>query len=52
MSEAHDGSRHGEYKVPGGKLVVVDLQVKDGELDSVEISFLNRTTRSEKTTRP
>ena len=38
MSEAHDGSRHGEYKVPGGKLVVVDLEVKDGRLDSVSLS--------------
>ncbi|MER2134579.1 MAG: biotin/lipoate A/B protein ligase family protein [Arthrobacter sp.] len=38
MSEAHDGSRHGEYKVPGGKLVVVDLEVKNGVLDSVSLS--------------
>ena len=25
-------TRHGEYKVPGGKLVVVDLQEHDGRL--------------------
>lgn len=29
---------HGEYKVPGGKLVVVDLDVTDGHLTSVRIS--------------
>jgi lipoate-protein ligase A len=30
--------RHGEYKVPGGKLVVVDLDVADGRLASVSVS--------------
>lgn len=29
---------HGEYKMPGGKLVVADLQSRDGKLDSVRIS--------------
>ena len=29
---------HGEYKVPGGKLVVVDLAVRDGRLADVQIS--------------
>jgi len=29
---------HGEYKVPGGKLVVVDLDVKDGTLTDVRLS--------------
>ncbi len=29
---------HGEYKVPGGKLVVVDLEVADGRLSNVELS--------------
>lgn len=29
---------HGEYKTPGGKLVVVDLQVTDGRLTNVEVS--------------
>ena len=29
---------HGEYKVPGGKLVVVDLDVADGALANVRIS--------------
>ncbi|MFJ1298892.1 biotin--protein ligase [Pseudomonadota bacterium AL_CKDN230030165-1A_HGKHYDSX7] len=29
---------HGEYKVPGGKLVVVDLAVADGRLADVRIS--------------
>ena len=30
--------RHGEYKVPGGKLVVVDLKVMDGRLADVSVS--------------
>ncbi|RMX01473.1 lipoate--protein ligase family protein [Allofranklinella schreckenbergeri] len=29
---------HGEYKVPGGKLVVVDLQVQDGRLHDVQVT--------------
>jgi hypothetical protein len=29
---------HGEYKVPGGKLVVVDLAVNDGRLARVQVS--------------
>lgn len=29
---------HGEYKVPGGKLVVADCQVNDGLLTQVQIS--------------
>lgn len=29
---------HGEYKVPGGKLVVADLEIVDGQLCDVEIS--------------
>ena len=29
---------HGEYKVPGGKLVVADLDVADGHLAGVRIS--------------
>ena len=37
MSEA-DAARHGEYKVPGGKLVVVDLTVKGGALRGVQVS--------------
>lgn len=30
--------RHGEYKIPDGKLVVVDLQVVDGRLHNVHVS--------------
>lgn len=30
--------RHGEYKIPGGKLVVVDLRVLDGHLHQVRLS--------------
>ena len=29
---------HGEYKVPGGKLVVADVEVRDGRLADVRIS--------------
>lgn len=29
---------HGEYKTPGGKLVVVDLEVADGKLRDVMVS--------------
>lgn len=29
---------HGEYKTPGGKLVVVDLEVEDGKLRQVQVS--------------
>lgn len=29
---------HGEYKVPGGKLVVVDLNVENGRLAHVRLS--------------
>ncbi len=29
---------HGEFKVPGGKLVVADLEVDDGKLTRVQIS--------------
>lgn len=29
---------HGEYKMPGGKLVVADLDVRDGKLTRVRIS--------------
>jgi len=33
-----DGLLHGEYKIPGGKLVVVDLRVKQGQLHDVSLS--------------
>ncbi|TAM93692.1 MAG: biotin--protein ligase, partial [Rhodanobacteraceae bacterium] len=29
---------HGEYKMPGGKLVVADLEVRDDKLTRVRIS--------------
>jgi lipoate---protein ligase len=32
------GRRHGEYKVPGGKLVVMDLDVVDGHFRDVSLS--------------
>jgi len=42
MSAAPDGAsgapRHAEYKIPGGKLVVVDLEVVGGRLTSVRLS--------------
>ncbi|MGB6009164.1 biotin--protein ligase [Castellaniella sp.] len=40
MHDAKLGPRqgHGEYKIPGGKLVVVDLRVMDGHLNHVRLS--------------
>ena len=32
------GAYHGEYKVPGGKLVVVDLDTEDGVLRGVRVA--------------
>ena len=29
---------HGEYKVPGGKLVVVDLELEGGRIAQVQVS--------------
>lgn len=37
-TEDDGGRRHGEYKVPGGKLVVADLNVVDGVLAHASIS--------------
>ncbi|MFT0548777.1 biotin--protein ligase [Allopusillimonas ginsengisoli] len=34
----HAPVRHGEYKIPEGKLVVVDLQVIEGRLHNVQLS--------------
>lgn len=43
MSEAMGGTtsgaaRHAEYKIPGGKLVVVDLKIVAGRLADVRLS--------------
>jgi len=37
-SESPPDRRHGEYKVPGGKLVVADLTVRDGRLADLVLS--------------
>src|SRR5699024_841772 len=29
---------HGEYKMPGGKLIVADIETGDGQLEAVQIS--------------
>jgi len=34
----HNRAMHGEYKMPGGKLVVADLHLRDGNLHGVRIS--------------
>ena len=34
----HPESRHGEYKMPGGKLIVADIALRDGVLERVQIS--------------
>ena len=36
--ENSDNIAHGEYKVPGGKLVVVDLAVAEGRMTGVQVS--------------
>lgn len=33
-----DGSMHGEYKIPGGKLVVVDFALVDGRIADMQVS--------------
>ncbi|MFA5663265.1 biotin--protein ligase [Castellaniella sp.] len=38
MADDRGALRHGEYKIPGGKLVVVDLQVRGGCLQQVSLS--------------
>lgn len=38
MSEAVMGHMHGEYKEPGHKLIVVDLDIEDGVLANVQIA--------------
>src|SRR5690606_3951329 len=35
---ATDHGMHGEYKVPGGKLVVVDLEVVEGRITKPQVS--------------
>jgi lipoate-protein ligase A len=37
-ADDHPARRHGEYKVPGGKLVVVDLDIVGGLLSGVSVS--------------
>lgn len=46
-AEGRPRSHHGEYKVPGGKLVVVDFDVVDGVLadDSLSGDFSSNPTR-------
>jgi len=36
--DASNNAVHGEYKVPGGKLVVVDLSIVDGRMAGVQVS--------------
>jgi len=36
--DASNNAVHGEYKIPGGKLVVVDFAVVDGRLAGVQVS--------------
>ncbi len=46
---------HGEYKVPGGKLVVVDLEEREGRIHGFHLAgdfFSNPTTPSTTSTRP
>jgi hypothetical protein len=36
--DSKEHKMHGEYKTPGGKLVMADLDVRDGRLKDVEVS--------------
>lgn len=36
--ETPNNAVHGEYKIPGGKLVVVDLVIADGRMTGVQVS--------------
>ena len=36
--DRQDNTAHGEYKIPGGKLVVVDLAIEDGRIGRVQVS--------------
>lgn len=36
--QAHNGSMHGEYKLLGGKLVAVDVDVEDGDIVKLTVS--------------
>ncbi|MFC3714704.1 biotin--protein ligase [Luteimonas soli] len=36
--DTSNSAAHGEYKVPGGKLVVVDLSIVDGRMTAVQVS--------------
>jgi hypothetical protein len=36
--DSKEHKMHGEYKTPGGKLVMADLDVRDGKLKDVEVS--------------
>ena len=38
IQQGAHGQHHGEYKVPGGKLVAVDLDVVDDRLENVAVS--------------
>jgi lipoate-protein ligase A len=38
METAQGDAMHGEYKMPGGKLVVIDLGIRDGRLTDVQLS--------------
>ncbi|MCK9539169.1 biotin--protein ligase [Dokdonella sp.] len=29
---------HGEYKMPGGKLIVADVTLRDGRIDAIQVS--------------
>jgi hypothetical protein len=36
--DLEERAMHGEYKTPGGKLVMADLDVREGRLKDVEVS--------------
>lgn len=38
MSESQNNQRHAEYKIPGGKLLVLDFQLLANKLTQVQLS--------------
>lgn len=38
MSQAQIDQRHAEYKIPGGKLVVIDFNLINNKLEQVQLS--------------
>lgn len=38
MTDVQKSQRHGEYKIPGGKLLVIDFNLSENKLSNVQLS--------------